>query len=200
MENFQRYFLIACVFIMSYFLIIRWDPPLNDPAKTYAKDEVSTYSQKEDFGFIDESFENEPKEIITSTSSASCASSNNYEIDSNNWKISIDLRDGLLNKAELKNYPNEIGSNSNKLMFDACGRNEYSQSSGFVFGNNVNQDFSDFKIEDIKRSSGENSYTFVRESSSIKETKIIYFEPQNYFVRVKHALRNLSSEVITSSS
>ena len=54
MENFQRYFLIACVFIMSYFLIIRWDPPSNIPIKDELKNEVSTYSPKEDFGFIDE--------------------------------------------------------------------------------------------------------------------------------------------------
>ena len=79
-------------------------------------------------------------------------------------------------------------------------RNEYSQLSGFVFGNNVNQDFSSFKIEDIKRSSDTNSYTFVRESASVKESKIISFQPENYFVEVKHIIRNLSSEVINSSS
>tara|TARA_B100000579_G_scaffold437103_1_gene465198 strand:- start:962 stop:2602 length:1641 start_codon:yes stop_codon:yes gene_type:complete len=200
MENFQRYFLIACVFIMSYFLIIRWDPPSNYPIKIDPKSEVSTYSQKEDFGFIDESIQIEPKEIITNSVSTGCGLTENYEIDSNNWKITIDLKDGSLAKAELKNYPDEIGSNKNKLMFDACGRNEYSQLSGFVFGNNADQDFSTFKIEDIKRSSGENSYTFVRESSSLKEIKIIYFEQKNYFVRVEHIVRSLSSEVINSSS
>ena len=147
MENFQRYFLIACVFIMSYFLIIRWDPPSNIPVKKEVKTEVSAYSQTEDFGFIDESIKNEPEELITNSVSATCASGGDYEIDSNNWKISVDLIDGSLKKAELKNYPDEIGSNNNKLMFDACGRNEYSQLSGFVFGNNVNQDFSSFKIE-----------------------------------------------------
>ena len=59
MENFQRYFLIACVFIMSYFLIIRWDPPSNIPLKQEVKTEVSTYSKTVDFGFIDESIKNE---------------------------------------------------------------------------------------------------------------------------------------------
>ena len=54
MENFQRYFLIACVFIMSYFLIIRWDPPTNNQYKEEPIDEVSTYSQNEEFDFIDE--------------------------------------------------------------------------------------------------------------------------------------------------
>ena len=132
MENFQRYFLIACVFIMSYFLIIRWDPPSNTPVKQSVKTEVSTYSQTEDFGFIDESIKNEPEELITNSVSTTCASGGDYEIDSNNWKISVDLIDGSLKKAELKNYPDEIGSNNNKLMFDACGRNEYSQLSGFV--------------------------------------------------------------------
>ena len=168
MENFQRYFLIACVFIMSYFLIIRWDPPGPSSSDTYIRDEVSTYSQKEEFGFIDENIQKQSEEIISSSVSTSCASSSVYEIDSNNWKISIDLEDGSLIKSELKKYPDEVGSKSNKLMFDACGRNEYSQLSGFVFGDNIEKDFSAFKVEDIERSAGLNSYTFVRESSSLK--------------------------------
>ena len=200
MENFQRYFLIACVFIMSYFLIIRWDPPSNVVVKQDDSSEVSTYSPKEDFGFIDENIKKESEELITDSVSTTCASGVEYEIDSNNWKISVDLMDGSFKKTELKNYPDEVGSNNNKLMFDACGRNEYSQLSGFVFGNNVNQDFSSFKIEDIKRSSDTNIYTFVRDSASVKETKIISFQLEDYFVKVKHTIRNLSSEVINSSS
>ena len=185
MENFQRYFLIACVFIMSYFLIIRWDPPTKTPLIQDFKSEVSTYSPKEDFGFIDESIKNEPEELITNSISTTCATGSDYEINSNYWKISVDLLDGSLKKAELKNYPDEIGSNNNKLMFDACGKNEYSQLSGFVFGDNVNQNFSSFKIEDINRSSDTNSYTFVRESASVKESKIISFQPEDYFVEIK---------------
>ena len=200
MENFQRYFLIACVFIMSYFLIIRWDPPTNNQYKEEPKNEVSTYYQNEEFGFIDESLEEQPEEYITNSTSSSCDSVNNYEIDSNNWKIEIDLKDGSINKAELRNYPEEIDSDRNKLMFDACGRNEYSQLSGFVFGENVDQDFSDFKIKNIDTTSIEKSYTFVRESSSVRESKIVYFNLENYFIRVKHVAKNLSSEVINSSS
>ena len=200
MENFQRYFLIACVFIMSYFLIIRWDPPTNNQYKETPKSEVSTYSQNEEFGFIDESLEEQPEEYIANSTSSSCESVNKYEIDSNNWKIEIDLKDGSINKAELRNYPEEIDSDSNKLMFDACGRNEYSQLSGFVFGENVDQDFSDFKIKNINTTSIEKSYTFVRESSSVRESKIVYFNLENYFIKVKHVAKNLSSEVINSSS
>ena len=91
MENFQRYFLIACVFIMSYFLIIRWDPPSDTPVKNQVQTEVSTYSPKEDFGFIDENIKNEPEELIANSVSTTCASGVDYEIDSNNWKISVDL-------------------------------------------------------------------------------------------------------------
>ena len=123
MENFQRYFLIACVFIMSYFLIIRWDPPTIEPVKQDVKREVSTYSPSEDFGFIDESIKNESEELITNSVSTTCTSSADYEIDSNNWKISVDLMDGSFKKTELKNYPDEIGSNNNKLMFDASNIN-----------------------------------------------------------------------------
>jgi hypothetical protein len=170
---------------MSYFLIIRWDPPINKPILKEDINEVSTYSPNEDFGFIDESIQNEPKEIISDSLSTSCASSSLYEIDSNNWKISIDLEDGSLDETELKNYPDEMGSGKNKLMFDACGRNEYSQLSGFVFGKNADKKFTSFKIEDITKSQNENRYTFVRESTSIRETKIISFDPENYFVGIQ---------------
>ena len=202
MENFQRYFLIACVFIMSYFLIIRWDPPTDNQYKQSSIDEVSTYSQNEEFGFIDETIVDRPEEYIADStkSPSSCDSTNNYGIDSSNWRIEIDLKDGSINKAELRNYPEEIASDRNKLMFDACGRNEYSQLSGFVFGENVNRDFSDFEVKDINTSSIEKSYTFVRESSSVRESKIIYFNRENYFIKVKHVVKNLSSEVINSSS
>ena len=98
MENFQRYFLIACVFIMSYFLIIRWDPPTDTPEIQKIKNEVSTYSPTEDFGFIDESLKNNSEELITNSVSTTCASGGDYEIDSNNWKISFDLIDGSLKK------------------------------------------------------------------------------------------------------
>jgi YidC/Oxa1 family membrane protein insertase len=105
-----------------------------------------------------------------------------------------------LDETELKKYPDEIGSGKNKLMFDACGRNEYSQLSGFVFGKNADKKFTSFKIEDITRSQNENRYTFVRESTSIRETKIISFNPENYFVEIQHVIKNLSSEAINSSS
>jgi YidC/Oxa1 family membrane protein insertase len=200
MENFQRYFLIACVFIMSYFLVIRWEPPTANTVFNDDLNEVSTYSPNEDFGFIDESIQNEPEEVISDSLTTSCASTPFYEIDSSNWKISINLKDGSLDKAELKKYPDEIGSGKNKFMFNACGRNEYSQLSGFVFGKNADQDFSSFKIEDITKIPNGNRYTFSRESSTIKESKTISFNPENYFVEIKHVIKNLSSEVINSSS
>ena len=59
MENFQSYFLIACVFIMSYFLIIRWDPPVVESSLLDYKAEVSTNLPAEDFGFIDDSMASE---------------------------------------------------------------------------------------------------------------------------------------------
>ena len=179
---------------------MRWDPLCLSSRNICSIEEVSTYSQKEEFGFIDENIQKQSEEIISSSVSTSCVPNSVYEIDSNNWKISIDLEDGSLIKSELKKYPDELGSKNNKLMFDACGRNEYSQLSGFVFGENAEKDFSAFKVEDIERSAGLNSYTFVKESSSLKESKIISFEPENYFIQVRHIVRNLSSEIINSSS
>ena len=57
-------------------------------------------------------------------------------------------------------------------MFDACGRNEYSQLSGFVFGENAEKDFSAFKVEDIERSAGLNSYTFVENHLLLKSQRL----------------------------
>ena len=57
---------------MSYFLIIRWDPPSDNPAKETVRDEVSTYSQNEDFGFIDESIRSESKELDADSISNLC--------------------------------------------------------------------------------------------------------------------------------
>ena len=198
MEGFQRYFLIACVFIMSYFLIIRWDPPQQESTLIDDKQEVSTNLPSEEFGFIDENLSNESFDNLSDSLSAACTSAGNYEIDSNNWKISIDLEDGAILKAELKNYPDEIGSEKNKLMFDGCGKNEYSQLSGFGFGGNEKKDFSEYKITDIVRNKDRNSYTFVRSSSSLQETKVIYFEPNSYFIKVEHILKNTGPEKINS--
>ena len=39
---------------MSYFLIIRWDPPTNNQYVEDSVGEVSTYYQDEEFGFIDD--------------------------------------------------------------------------------------------------------------------------------------------------
>ena len=74
---------------MSYFLIIRWDPPTNNQYVEDSVDEVSTYSQNDEFGFIDDTIEDQPEEYIADSVSSSCDSATNYEIDSKNWKIEI---------------------------------------------------------------------------------------------------------------
>ena len=90
MENFQRYFLIACVFIMSYFLIIRWDPPHSATTLIDSEAKVSTNSQNEDFGFIDEGLTGSPT-FVPDVPDGNCDSSANYIIDSKKWKISFCL-------------------------------------------------------------------------------------------------------------
>ena len=121
---------------MSYFLIIRWDPPHSDSTLIESETKVSTNSQNEDFGFIDEGLTGS-QTFVPDVPDGNCDSSANYIIDSKKWKISLDLKDGSIDKTELKNYPKYQGSNENKLMFDSCGRNEYSQISGFVFASEI---------------------------------------------------------------
>jgi len=119
MENFQRYFLIACVFIMSYFLIIRWDPPKEESTLVDYKPEVSTNLPSEDFGFIDDSMASEEIVIDKTEFGFNCNDAEYYEINSNTWMIQMNLKDGSIDKSELKKYPNEINSDDNKLIFDA---------------------------------------------------------------------------------
>ena len=199
MENFQRYFLIACVFIMSYFLIIRWDPPQSDSTLISSETKVSTNLQNENFGFIDEGLSSSPT-FVPDVTDSNCDSSTNYVIDSKKWKISLDLKDGSIDKTELKNYPKYQGSNENKLMFDSCGRNEYSQISGFVFASKIDQGLSNFALTDISKGPLSNVYTFVRKSNNLQETKRVIFGSNDYFVKIEHIIKNLSNEEIKISS
>ena len=194
MENFQRYFLIACVFIMSYFLIIRWDPPVVESTLVDYKPEVSTNLPSEDFGFIDDSMASEEIVIDKTEFAFNCNDAEYYEINSNTWMIQMNLKDGSIDKSELKKYPNEINSDDNKLMFDACGKNEYSQASGFVFNKQQEEVFSSFKVKDISRNNETNTYTFSRVTKNLEETKIVSFDADSYFVNIKHVIKNLSPE------
>ena len=96
MENFQRYFLIACVFIMSYFLIIRWDPPVEESTLIDYKPEVSTNLPSEDFGFIDDSMASEETVIDKTEFAFNCNDAEYYEINSNTWMIQMNLKDGSI--------------------------------------------------------------------------------------------------------
>lgn len=194
MENFQRYFLIACVFIMSYFLIIRWDPPVVESTLVDYKPEVSTNLPSEDFGFIDDSMASEEIVIDKTEFAFNCNDAEYYEINSNTWMIQMNLKDGSIDKSELKKYPNEINSDDNKLMFDACGKNEYSQASGFVFNKQQEEVFSSFKVKDISRNNETSTYTFSRVTKNLEETKIVSFDADSYFVNIKHVIKNLSPE------
>jgi YidC/Oxa1 family membrane protein insertase len=179
---------------MSYFLIIRWDPPVEESTLIDYKPEVSTNLPSEDFGFIDDSMASEETVIDKTEFAFNCNDAEYYEINSNTWMIQMNLKDGSIDKSELKKYPNEINSDDNKLMFDACGKNEYSQASGFVFNKQQEEVFSSFKVKDISRNNETNIYTFARVTKNLEETKIISFDADSYFVNIKHVIKNLSPE------
>ena len=137
MESFQRYFLIFAIVIMGYLLLLRWDPPSTLIVdKNILSDEVSTNSlNNEEFGFIDSNTENGSSFDTKNLSSEKCEDYQIYKIKADKWNLEIDLLSGSILKVELPFYPISKDNAQGKTLFNSCGKNEYSQSSGFVLSN-----------------------------------------------------------------
>ena len=156
MENFQRYFLMFSILIFSYFLLIRWDPPVVDT--NYENIEVNS-----ERSLIEESQNsNEPapfNENLSNIESLNnvCAVSNIKTLETPYWSLDIDLKKGEIVKSTLKNYPIEIDSLGRKTLFNKCGPEKYSQVSGFEFLNKeLNPKNNFFSIKETYTSSGQN--------------------------------------------
>ena len=134
MENFQRYFLMFSILIFSYFLLIRWDPPLIDiqqvedttNSERSLNEPVDPYEEPAPF--------NEDLSYIEPLTEA-CLLENSETLKTPLWSIDLDLKKGEIIKATLNDYPTEFKSSDKKVLFNKCGAEKYSHLSGFEFLN-----------------------------------------------------------------
>ena len=119
MENFQRYFLMFSILIFSYFLLIRWDPPIGElKTEEFSKNSERLLSKEpkkiqETVPFNENLSNIEPLDNV-------CAVSNIKTFETPYWSLDIDLKKGEIVKSILKNYPIEIDSLERKTLFNKC--------------------------------------------------------------------------------
>ncbi len=201
METFQRYFLIFAVVIMGYLLLLRWDPPstlIED--KSMPKDEVSTnLPDNEEFGFIDNNLEKSPSFNSNNVSPTKCDEREIYKIKAKKWDLQIDLSSGDIVKVELPFYPLSKDGDEGKTLFYLCGKNEYSQSSGFVLSDKTNLDNRIYKVKNVEKTDSKSTYVLEKKFDNFVLRKIISFDNSNYFISIEDAVENIGIENINAS-
>ena len=134
------------ILIFSYFLLIRWDPPdVNSSEKgIYNDSERPLLGEPKDFE--ETAPFNENLSNIETIDDA-CVANNVKTLESPYWSLDIDLKKGEIVKTTLKNYPVEIDSKGKKILFNKCGPEKYSHTSGFEFLNKeLNPDKNFFSV------------------------------------------------------
>ena len=156
MENFQRYFLMFSILIFSYFLLIRWDPPIQNSNLELEESNSERLLIEDSQNFEEAAPFNENLSNVESLNNV-CAVSNIKTLETPYWSLDIDLKKGEIVKSTLKNYPIEIDSLERKTLFNKCGPEKYSQVSGFEFLNKeLNPKNNFFSIKETYTSSGQN--------------------------------------------
>ena len=117
MENFQRYFLMFSILIFSYFLLIRWDPPIQDSNLEVEGNNSERLLIDDSQNFEEAAPFNENLSNIESLNNE-CAVSNIKTLETPYWSLDIDLKKGEIVKSTLKNYPIEIDSSGRKTLFN----------------------------------------------------------------------------------
>jgi hypothetical protein len=116
--------------IFSYFLIIRWDPPKEDLAESIIVDSFA------DSEYLQSNKNESPSGDFTNDLALNtnlCEDIIKTSIKTPLWSLELDINNAELVKAELKEFPTEIDSNSGKVLFNKCGPENYSHKSGFAF-------------------------------------------------------------------
>ena len=121
MENFQRYFLMFSILIFSYFLLIRWDPPIQNSLSELKENNSERLLIEDSQNFEEAAPFNENLSNIESLNNV-CAVSNIKTLETPYWSLDIDLKKGEIVKSTLKNYPIEIDSLGKKLYSTNVGR------------------------------------------------------------------------------
>ena len=197
MENFQRYFLMFSILIFSYFLLIRWDPP-NENSK-----ENSIYTDSErplindPIDFEETAPFNENLSNIKAIDNV-CAANNIKTLESPYWSLDIDLKKGEIVKTTLKNYPVEIDSKGKKILFNKCGPEKYSHTSGFEFLNKeLNPDKNFFSVKETYTSDNKIFVVLEKTEKNLLFKKIISYKNDDYFVSVTDSVLNVSASEVT---
>ena len=197
MENFQRYFLMFSILIFSYFLLIRWDPPNVNSTEN----NISTDSERplinEPIDFEETTPFNENLSNIKAIDNV-CAANNIKTLESPYWSLDIDLKKGEIVKTTLKNYPVEIDSEGKKILFNKCGPEKYSHTSGFEFLNKeLNPDKNFFSVKETYTSDNKIFVVLEKTEKNLLFKKIISYKNDDYFVSVTDTVLNVSASEVT---
>ncbi len=197
MENFQRYFLMFSILIFSYFLLIRWDPPNENSTEN----SISTDSERplinDPIDFEETAPFNENLSNIKAIDNV-CAANNIKTLESPYWSLDIDLKKGEIVKTTLKNYPVEIDSKGKKILFNKCGPEKYSHTSGFEFLNKeLNPDKNFFSVKETYTSDNKIFVVLEKTEKNLLFKKIISYKNDDYFVSVTDSVLNVSASEVT---
>ena len=197
MENFQRYFLMFSILIFSYFLLIRWDPPNENSLENNISVDSERPLINEPIDFEETTPFNENLSNIEVIDNV-CAANNIKTLESPYWSLDIDLKKGEIVKTTLKNYPVEIDSKGKKILFNKCGPEKYSHTSGFEFLNKeLNPDKNFFSVKETYTSDNKIFVVLEKTEKNLLFKKIISYKNDDYFVSVTDSVLNVSASEVT---
>ena len=197
MENFQRYFLMFSILIFSYFLLIRWDPPNENSAENSISIDSERPLINDPIDFEETAPFNENLSNIKAIDNV-CAANNIKTLESPYWSLDIDLKKGEIVKTTLKNYPVEIDSKGKKILFNKCGPEKYSHTSGFEFLNKeLNPDKNFFSVKETYTSDNKIFVVLEKTEKNLLFKKIISYKNDDYFVSVTDSVLNVSASEVT---
>ena len=197
MENFQRYFLMFSILIFSYFLLIRWDPPNENSTENSISIDSERPLINEPIDFEETTPFNENLSNIKAIDNV-CAANNIKTLESPYWSLDIDLKKGEIVKTTLKNYPVEIDSKGKKILFNKCGPEKYSHTSGFEFLNKeLNPDKNFFSVKEAYTSDNKTFVVLEKTEKNLLFKKIISYKNDDYFVSVTDSVLNVSASEVT---
>ncbi|MEC8378427.1 MAG: membrane protein insertase YidC [Pseudomonadota bacterium] len=185
----QRYFLIFSIIFLSYLLLINYNPPQVETTSNGISND-SEYSQSMDYDeFVSrEDIVSEELIIVDNT----CSTDDLFSFSNKNWKAKINLESGKISYAELTKFPKTSKSDVNKMLFNDCGPERYSQTSGFAFlDKSLNQDAL-FNLSENYKDGINEVYVFEKKIENLLIKKIISFGPDDYYLKIRDSIQNLN--------
>ena len=180
--NMQRYFLIFSIIFLSYLLLINYDPPQNETSFNNSSND-SEYSQSLDYDDFVSREDISSEELIVADNA--CSTDDLFSFSNKNWKVKINLESGKISYAELTKFPKTSKSDVNKMLFNDCGPERYSQTSGFAFLNkSLNQDAL-FSLSENYKDGINEVYVFEKKFENLLIKKIISFGPEDYYLKLE---------------